>query len=253
MKPEITTATFHEEAFDTKLLRQRNVLKARCPKCHNWGDHHRPQCEDATVADALHHMEEARKFEKHAKDRAAEWMQACRQMHGKIALLKHENNQLRKKAVLQPDRPTVKKLHWIEGPARGGTGTAGKRNGIDYWWDGDLLLVVVDTNGGPETFLVRVYADGDQLAMHDPYTQDDNFGYSPSDVSWYAKVDKALPGEEEPQLPASKPTAGDLWCALPCEDKEVFLVRHGFKTGWSSHTWHTLDRPIQAAWEGRCP
>jgi hypothetical protein len=164
-KETVTTNTsageFYNEAFDVKLLRTRMVPNPRCPKCHNWGHHHRPQCESATRGDALRHMEEAQKREKHARERAAEWMSACRQMHGKIAMLKHENNKLRKKVAPQPDR--------------------------------------------------------------------------------------AAPKEPRPIH------AGYLWNALPWEDKEAFLLRHGFKAGWASHTWQHLDRPIQGAWEGRCP
>lgn len=197
-KETVTTNTSHgeyyNEAFDVKLLRTRNVLNPRCEKCHNWGHHHRPECEYATRGDALHHMDEARKWSKHAKDRAADWMQACRQMHGKIAMLKHENNKLRKKVVPQPDRAMVKKLHWVEGPARGGSGTAGK----DRWRDGDMLLVVVEMATVPsEIFLVHVNADGDQLSMITPYTGNDDFGFMPGDVSWWAKVEPALPTADD--------------------------------------------------------
>ncbi len=108
-KETITTNTsalgeVYQEVFDVKLTRTRNVLSPRCEKCYNWGHHHRPQCEYATRADALHHMDEARKREKNARESAAEWLQACRMMHGKIAILKHENNKLRKKVEPQPAR-----------------------------------------------------------------------------------------------------------------------------------------------------
>jgi hypothetical protein len=39
------------------------------------------------------------------------------------------------------------------------------------------------------------------------------------------------------------------WNAMDWQDKERFLRSHGFKLGWSSHTWKYLDRPIQAAFE----
>jgi hypothetical protein len=42
------------------------------------------------------------------------------------------------------------------------------------------------------------------------------------------------------------------WNAMGWQDKERFLLRHGFKMGWSSHTWKHLDRPIQAAFELHC-
>ena len=101
-KETITTNTstlgeVYNEAFDVKLLRTRSVLSPRCEKCHNWGQHHRASCEYSTKADALHHMDEAKQREKWAREKAGQWLQACRQMQGKIAILKHENNELRKK------------------------------------------------------------------------------------------------------------------------------------------------------------
>ena len=40
--------------------------------------------------------------------------------------------------------------------------------------------------------------------------------------------------------------AQEQWDSMGWENKERFLIRHGFKTGWSSHTWKRLDRPIQS-------
>ena len=102
------------------------------------------------------------------------------------------------KILSQPGKPVRPvRFHaaitWNLGPANGGEGTAGNRNGVPWWWDGDLLLVVVDTNGGPEVSLVRVSADGDQLAFLDAATGDDNFGYTPEDVAWWAKLDPLPP------------------------------------------------------------
>lgn len=48
-------------------------------------------------------------------------------------------------------------------------------------------------------------------------------------------------------------SASEQWNRTGWQDKERFLIRNGFKTGWSSHTWKHLDRPIQAAWEMRRP
>lgn len=97
----------YSEAFDVKYQRTKLVAHPRCPKCFNWDNHHRPQCEDATREDALHHMDEAKKIEQWARDKAAQWLQACRQMHGKLAMLKHENNQLRKKVTTSSDLETL--------------------------------------------------------------------------------------------------------------------------------------------------
>lgn len=84
-------------------------------------------------------------------------------------------------------------LFWNPGPAQGGGGTSGIRDGVPWWWDGDLLLVVVETNGGPFVRMVKVNADGDQLGFWDPDTGDDNFGYSAEDIMWWAKIEESLP------------------------------------------------------------
>ena len=89
----------------------------------------------------------------------------------------------------------VRHLTWVAGPARGGPGTAGTHHSDGYgmWWDGDLLLVIVETAGGREISLVRVSADGDQCSMNNPNTGDDDFEYSPQDVSWWADLSESLP------------------------------------------------------------
>lgn len=70
--------------------------------------------------------------------------------------------------------------------------------GYSSWWtDGDLLLVVVETIGGPVVRLVKVNADGDMLGFDDPDTGDDNFGYADTDISWWAKIEESLPQNAE--------------------------------------------------------
>jgi hypothetical protein len=88
-------------------------------------------------------------------------------------------------------------LVWNAGPARGGGGTAGKRDGVPWWWDGDLLVVVVECRGGPHVAMVSVYADEDKLDFVDPETGDFSFGYLPDDVSWWAKIEESLPQNDE--------------------------------------------------------
>jgi hypothetical protein len=44
-----------------------------------------------------------------------------------------------------------------------------------------------------------------------------------------------------------------LWDEIGEQAKDRFLVRYGFKTGWGSHTWKTLPREIQAAFESFTP
>lgn len=79
-------------------------------------------------------------------------------------------------------------LEWFPGPAGGGTGTAGRRDGSHWWWDGDLLLVQVETNLGVEMTMRRVQADGGHLSFVDPVTGDDDFGYMGDDIMRWAKL-----------------------------------------------------------------
>lgn len=97
-----------------------------------------------------------------------------------------------------PTRPCSASLIWHAGPANGGGGTAQREmpegHGYSSWWaDGDLLIVIVETNGGPFVRMVKVNADGEMLSFDDPDTGDDNFGYADSDISWWAKIEESLP------------------------------------------------------------
>ncbi len=66
-------------------------------------------------------------------------------------------------------------------------------HGYSSWWtDGDLLLVLVETNIGPFVRLVKVNADGDMLGFDDPDTGND-LGYTDRDISWWARVMESLP------------------------------------------------------------
>ncbi len=81
---------------------------------------------------------------------------------------------------------------WNAGPAKGGAGTAGKRDGVPWWLDGELLLVIVDESYGPRQHLVRVNADRDQFAFVNPATGDHDFAYTANDISWWATLDETL-------------------------------------------------------------
>ena len=91
--------------------------------------------------------------------------------------------------------PCSVSLVWHAGPAKGGGGTAQDESpdGRSWWRDGDLLLVLVETNGGPFVRLVTVNADGEMLDFQDPDTGDFSFGYEASDISWWAKIEESLP------------------------------------------------------------
>ena len=89
------------------------------------------------------------------------------------------------------ETPMATTLRWVEGPSRGGEGTAGK----DSWWDGDTLLVVIELSGRErETHLVHVSAD-EYVSFNDPDGND--IGWGPEAISWYANLEHALPYAQE--------------------------------------------------------
>ena len=94
-------------------------------------------------------------------------------------------------------------LVWHPGPANGGGGTAQDERPEakhSWWWDGDLLLILVELQSEDFVRLVRVNADGDLLCFQDPDTEDD-VGYSADDISWWAKVMDSLPTNVTTQAP----------------------------------------------------
>ncbi len=92
-----------------------------------------------------------------------------------------------------PGTPCSASLDWKRGPNHGGEGTAGMRDGYGWWWDGDMLLCVVEhTSGSRDVFVGVVQADGDMLSLTYPDSGDDT-GWMPDDLTWYAKIDGLLP------------------------------------------------------------
>lgn len=89
-----------------------------------------------------------------------------------------------------------RELEWNPGPAISGGGTAQEDahdSSIPWWHDGDLLLVIVERNDGPEVSCVRVHADGDMLDFSNAATDDFDFGWTDRDISWWARLDGILP------------------------------------------------------------
>ena len=90
------------EALDCKSV--RTLVVPHLPICRVCNHKapvstgHSIGCPLASLEDAKKEVERSRDSEKWARDRAHFWLQTCRQMHGKIALLKAENRKLRKKA-----------------------------------------------------------------------------------------------------------------------------------------------------------
>lgn len=93
--------------------------------------------------------------------------------------------------------PAVRReLEWHPGPAIGGGGTAQHEDYAthpSWWYDGQLLLVIVERTDGPEVSAVRVHADGDMLDFSNAATDDFDFGWTDQDISWWAILDDILP------------------------------------------------------------
>lgn len=83
-------------------------------------------------------------------------------------------------------------LEWHRGPAEGGTGTAGRceETGKHLWWNGDRLLVVVETNQGREIAVVDIEADEDYFNVRDASTGETYDAWEPESWSWWAKLTK---------------------------------------------------------------
>lgn len=89
-------------------------------------------------------------------------------------------------------------LEWHKGPALGGIGTAGcLKDGTALWWDGELLLIVVDLGAGDmEIALVSISCDCDYFSVTDSTTGDSYDAWGPESWSWWAKI-----GGETKNLP----------------------------------------------------
>ena len=81
-------------------------------------------------------------------------------------------------------------LIWHEGPANGGGGTAGKREGAPWWYDGETIIAIFETTTGREIVILRVLADESGLSFTDTTTGDDFSAWSDLDIHWWAKLTK---------------------------------------------------------------
>lgn len=80
-------------------------------------------------------------------------------------------------------------LEWHKGPAEGGQGTAAKNeDGVPQWWDGDRLLIIVETDNGREIAVVDISADEDYFCVRDASTGDTYDAWGPGCWSWWAKL-----------------------------------------------------------------
>jgi hypothetical protein len=93
-----TEGQAHSEAADPKYQRVRfpQGTPSTCPFCKKW-NRHAADCPNMTIEAALEREKQAKQSADWAKQRAAYWLNECRKMHGKLAMLKAENNKLRAK------------------------------------------------------------------------------------------------------------------------------------------------------------
>lgn len=82
-------------------------------------------------------------------------------------------------------------LEWRKGPAEDGEGTAGKNeDGVPQWWDGDRLLIIIETNNGREIAVVDISADEDAFDVRDASSGETYDAWGPECWSWWAKLTK---------------------------------------------------------------
>jgi hypothetical protein len=89
---------------------------------------------------------------------------------------------------------------WHKGPANGGQGTAGERNGVAQWWDGDLLLIVVETNSGRDIAAVRISCDVHFFSVTDVSTGDEYSDWMPDQWAWWARISEPPPSEQNVRM-----------------------------------------------------
>jgi hypothetical protein len=105
---------------------------------------------------------------------------------------------------------TIGPLIWNAGPPQGGGGTAGKDdNGAALFYNGDRLLLIIDTNHGREMAVIDIDCDEDYFRVTDASTGDNFDAWGPESWEWWAVLDK----KNLPPLPKSavgEPSAGAL-------------------------------------------
>jgi len=89
---------FYSEIYDAKTqnVRARPTSALRlCDECKAWQGHE-ITCSQVTIESIAKLLEHSRKSEQAMRDKAARWLEHLQRATGKIAILKHENNKLRK-------------------------------------------------------------------------------------------------------------------------------------------------------------
>lgn len=103
---EATPAQIWAALHDPKIAKYKTSLGGYCKKCRTF---HETFCKDATHAEIVDELAALlRQCEMSAKDRE-KWFCRARDMAGKFAIVKHENNKLRKK--YEDARTEIEKLY----------------------------------------------------------------------------------------------------------------------------------------------
>lgn len=89
---------------------------------------------------------------------------------------------------------------WQKGPANGGVGTAGEKGGVSQWYDGDLLMIVVETTRGREIAVVRISCDEDWFSVTDTSTGEEYDAWDPEQWAWWALINEAPPLKPNAQI-----------------------------------------------------
>lgn len=127
----------------------------------------------------------------------AEHFDPCYNPLNAIATLDNEDVTDKIQSVVPiPDHyqpPSVGRLEWNIGPARGGRGTRGKdEHGRSLWSDGDKLAVLVELSSGEiEQYFLFISCDEHFFSVTD---QDGNefCAWSPDDWSYWALLDESF-------------------------------------------------------------
>lgn len=91
-------------------------------------------------------------------------------------------------------------IQWHKGPALGGGGTAGKDEDTEapLFYNGDRLILIIETTEGREIAVVDISCDEDHFSVTDASSGDGFDAWGPESWSWWAVLNhKNMPELEE--------------------------------------------------------
>lgn len=98
---------FYSEIYDTKTqnVKVRPVHGVgHCDECGKFAGH-KTTCSKVTFDDLIRLILQSQKTEEAMRKKAARWLEHLQRATGKIAILKHENNKLRKENEMSEEKP----------------------------------------------------------------------------------------------------------------------------------------------------